>query len=278
MTSILFPLNVLTENESERPYRLDGLATDYVMDKMVRQEPKPECLWLQTCKGSGELFAAGQRTTVSQGQGLWINPGQTYELTANPEGWTVDWLALSGSGLDCLIQAHPELSQPTVFHLADDAALHASFVAILEQGPDYSCSAYDHYSIEAYSCVLQISHQIHTETAPGRGSRELRLKPVLDYIAAHFRESITLEVLSQVMGVTPQHLCTVFRKLMGLRIFAYINQIRIQASKADLISHPDKSVKAVAHDCGFDDVSYFCSIFKRYEKITPGDFRKLYHV
>jgi len=65
---------------------------------------------------------------------------------------------------------------------------------------------------------------------------------------------------------------------MGLRIFAYINQIRIQASKADLISHPDKSVKAVAHDCGFDDVSYFCSIFKRYEKITPGDFRKLYHV
>jgi len=38
-----------------------------------------------------------------------------------------------------------------------------------------------------------------------------------------------------------------------------------------------KPVKSVANDCGFDDVSYFCSIFKRFEKVTPGDFRKLYH-
>ncbi|MDD2457419.1 MAG: AraC family transcriptional regulator [Eubacteriales bacterium] len=278
MTSILFPLNLLTGNESERPYILDGLATDYIMHKTVRQEAKPGCLWLLTRKGSGQLFAAGQRTTVSQGQGLWINPGQTYELTANPEGWTVDWLALSGSGLDCLMQTNPELSQPTVFHLADDAAMHDYFIAILEQGPDYSRSAYDRYSMEAYSCVLQILQQIRTDTGSGRGNREQRLKPVLDYITEHFRESITLDVLSQVMGVTPQHLCTVFRKLMGLRIFEYINQIRIQASKADLISVPDKSVKAVANDCGFDDVSYFCSIFKRFEKVTPGDFRKLYHV
>lgn len=278
MASILFPLNLMIGNESERPYILDGLATDYTMHKMVRQEAKPGCMWLQTRKGSGQLIIAGQRMSVSQGQGLWINPGQTYELAANPEGWTVDWLALSGSGLDCLMQSNPELSQPTVFQLADDTVLHDHFVAILEQGPDYSRSAYNRYSMDAYSCILQISQQIRIETESGRGSREQRLKPVLDYIALHFRESITLEVLSQVMGVTPQHLCTVFRKLMGLRIFEYINQIRIHASKSDLIANPDKSVKSVANDCGFDDVSYFCSIFKRFEKITPGDFRKLYHV
>lgn len=277
MASILFPLKRMNENETDRPYILEGLATDYAMHKMVRQEGQPGCFWLQTRKGSGYLTFGGQRTAVSQGQGVWISTGQPFELMATPEGWTVDWLAVSGSGIECLLKANPALSQPTVFYLADDTALHDHFAAILEQGPDFSHSANDHYSMEAYSCILQISQQISTLPVSGRGVREQRLKPVLDHIAEHFRESITLEVLSQVMGVTPQHLCTVFRKLMGLRIFEYINQIRIQASKADLIDHPGKSVKAVANDCGFDDVSYFCSIFKRFEKVTPGDFRKQYH-
>ena len=78
------------------------------------------------------------------------------------------------------------------------------------------------------------------------------------------------------MGVTPQHLCTLFRKLMGMRIFEYINLIRIQTSKAELIVSTEKAVREVAHDCGFEDVSYFCSMFKRFEKMTPGEYRKLY--
>lgn len=277
MASILFPLNLSHDNEIEPLYKLEGLATNYIMHTMVRQEGQPGCFWLHTRKGSGTVMFEGQRTPVAQGQGVWISTGQPFELSAAPEGWTVDWLALSGKGVDCLVQSIPVFSQPAVYYLADDAALHEQFAAILGQGPDFSRSANDHYSMEAYSCLMQIGQQISSLPVSGRGVREQRLKPVLDYIADHFRESITLEVLSQVMGVTPQHLCTVFRKLMGLRIFEYINQIRILASKADLIDHPDKSVKSVANDCGFDDVSYFCSIFKRFEKVTPGDFRKLYH-
>lgn len=277
MTSILFPLNLTNESENMRPFILDGLATDYVLHKMVRQEGQPGSFWLQTRKGSGYVTFSGQRNIVAQGQGVWITGGQPFEMLAAPEGWTVDWLAVSGSGMECLIKSTPALSQPAVFFLNDDASLHDHFAAILEKGPDFKRTATDHYSMDAYSCILQISQQTSKSPVTGRSVRKQPLNPVLDHIAEHFRESITLEVLSQVMGVTPQHLCTVFRKMMGLRIFEYINQIRIQASKSDLIDHPEKSVKAVANDCGFDDVSYFCSIFKRFEKITPGDFRKLYH-
>lgn len=100
--------------------------------------------------------------------------------------------------------------------------------------------------------------------------------PVLNYITQHYKEPIALTTLAQLLDVTPQHLCTMFRKFMGMRIFEYINLIRIQISKAELIANPGKAVRSIAHECGFDDVSYFCSIFKRCEKMTPGDYRKLY--
>lgn len=276
MASILFPMNL--NIEKARPFVLEGLATDFVLHRLVREEGQASCFWLQTRKGSGQVMVSGQTLAVAAGQGAWINQGHPFELVAGPEGWTVDWLALSGTGVDGLVRSNPDFSQPAVFHLADEAVLHDRFTLILETAHDLSRSASDRHSMEAYALVLEISEQISDRPLTGRGIiREQRLKPVLDHIAMHFREAITLEALAKVMGVTPQHLCTVFRKLMGLRIFEYINQVRIQASKADLIDHPEKSVKAVANACGFDDVSYFCSIFKRFEKVTPGDFRKLYH-
>ena len=102
------------------------------------------------------------------------------------------------------------------------------------------------------------------------------LTPVFTYIDDHYAEAITLKDLSELLGVTPQHLCTLFRKIMNTRIFEFINLVRIKKSKEYLLSQPSLAIRDVAHLNGFEDVSYFCYIFKRIEKTTPGDFRKLY--
>ena len=79
-----------------------------------------------------------------------------------------------------------------------------------------------------------------------------------------------------MLGVTPQHLCTLFRKTMNVRIFEYINLVRIKNSKEFLLDDAAAAIRDVAYANGFEDVSYFCYIFKRIEKVTPGEFRKLY--
>jgi AraC-like DNA-binding protein len=35
-------------------------------------------------------------------------------------------------------------------------------------------------------------------------------------------------------------------------------------------------IKEVSILSGFEDVNYFCSTFKKLEKITPGEFRRVY--
>ncbi|WP_083809817.1 AraC family transcriptional regulator [Mahella australiensis] len=34
------------------------------------------------------------------------------------------------------------------------------------------------------------------------------------------------------------------------------------------------NIKEISHAVGYNDVSYFCSLFRKYEGMTPGAFRK----
>lgn len=276
MSTILFP--VIRESEHTLPYILNSVASDFSIEHIVRPLTSEAGWWLQTRSGSGLVVANAFEAAVGPGQAVWIAPGKTHELIADTHGWIVDWLSISGDGLNQLAKENKRLSTTSVINLpeAEGDKLRGLVEAIVATRDDLSPSATRQRSTLVYSFLLEIDRLSADVAAGSNAQREQRLMPVLNYIAQHFHETIALNTLSDLLEVTPQHLCTMFRKFMGMRIFEYINLIRIQSSKADLIAYPDKPVRSVAHECGFDDVSYFCSIFKRCEKMTPGDYRKLY--
>jgi AraC-like DNA-binding protein len=247
------------------------------MRRLSRPQGQTSALWLQPCAGSGTLTFGEELISVGAGQAVWIRPGQPFSFQAAPEGWTVDWLMADGPGLSFFLDQHPVLGQATLFQLTQPGILHQHLQSLLENGLDCSPAAVDRKSVQVYGFLLAMERQVKEKPAASQSGREQRLQPVLDFIASHYHESITLDMLARILEVTPQHLCTIFRKVTGQRVFEYINQVRIQASKADLIANPDKPVRDIAHDCGFDDVSYFCSIFKRFEQTTPGDFRRVFY-
>lgn len=103
-----------------------------------------------------------------------------------------------------------------------------------------------------------------------------RIKPVIEYIDENYNRLITLSDLSEVLKVTPQHLCNMFKKVTSQRVFEYINLKRIQKSKELLLQQEQLQIKEISSIVGFDDVSYFCSLFRKIEQISPGEFRRLH--
>lgn len=131
-------------------------------------------------------------------------------------------------------------------------------------------------SAQTYAFLMTLLKNVSASGTKSVIDRYSRLIPILNYIEEHYAKNITLKDLSDLLGVTPQHLCTLFRKTMNIRIFEYINLVRIKKSKEFLLNNAAVAIRDVAHANGFEDVSYFCYIFKRIEKATPGEFRKLY--
>jgi AraC family transcriptional regulator len=110
--------------------------------------------------------------------------------------------------------------------------------------------------------------------APVRGGmgpgRERR---VLNYIAHHLDESITLEDLARVAEISPNYLIELFRQSLGITPHKYVVRMRLERAYA-LLKEPSLTLLEIAHTCGFQDQSQFTTVFRRYTGATPGQYRR----
>jgi AraC-like DNA-binding protein len=275
MKNIVFP--ILTENEQRLPYYIFSIGLDHVQDHILRTTGYPCYQWVQCRSGCGRLIVGGEEYTIARDQGMFLMPDEVHEYySESTEDWVVDWVGITGAGAADFFANTAKMTRSGVYCVSQPEEVREIMEKLLEaaQSPN-PVLAMDVSSL-TYALLMNLLKNASTSSSNSMSNRYARLTPVLNYIEEHYAEAITLKELSELLGVTPQHLCTLFRKIMNTRIFEYINLVRIKKSKEFLLDQPFMAIRDVAHTNGFEDVSYFCYIFKRIEKTTPGDFRKLY--
>lgn len=83
---------------------------------------------------------------------------------------------------------------------------------------------------------------------------------------------LDLRMISDELSFSQSYLSRLFKEAYGLGISQYINQVRIEQAK-QLIIHSQDNIKVIAMKVGFAGDAQFIRAFKRYENITPGNFR-----
>jgi len=99
-----------------------------------------------------------------------------------------------------------------------------------------------------------------------------RLDTVRTFIDQHFREPLSLAKLAKVAGLSPTYLCRAFRAYAGKSLFTYLLDRRIQTAMLRLRQTDDKVIR-IAHEVGFNDLSYFNRCFKRQCGSSPRTYR-----
>lgn len=94
-----------------------------------------------------------------------------------------------------------------------------------------------------------------------------------DYIAANFRDDISIDDLARLAGISRYHFIRAFKKEFGLPPHAYINQVRLQNARKLLMS--GRSAADSAAESGFYDQSRLNALFKRVYGVTPGRYAHL---
>ena len=70
-----------------------------------------------------------------------------------------------------------------------------------------------------------------------------------------------------------KYLCRFFKDYTSRTPIDYINNLRIEAACHELTSG-DMTITEAAIECGFNDISYFSKMFKKYKGITPREYSK----
>jgi AraC-like DNA-binding protein len=110
--------------------------------------------------------------------------------------------------------------------------------------------------------------------APRIGPEHRAVKRAREYLEALRSENVSLERLAQEAGLSPFHLCRVFRQSIGLPPHAYQSLIRalIRARFAKTLLAKGLPISQAAVEVGFFDQAHLTRQFKRIFGVTPGQY------
>lgn len=94
----------------------------------------------------------------------------------------------------------------------------------------------------------------------------------IKYIMEHFSEEISLEEVSQAVNISPFYFSRLFKQETGKNFIEFLNDTRIRKAK-EYLADPMFSIKEICHRCGYSDPNYFSRIFRKYEGISPSEWR-----
>ena len=103
--------------------------------------------------------------------------------------------------------------------------------------------------------------------------RVIQLKQVVDFIEKNYSRQLTLEELAGAVSMSPRYFCRFFSEMTHQTPMDYVNRQRIEQASIELTT-TGKSVTEIAFDSGFNDLSYFIRIFRKYKGVSPGKYRK----
>ncbi len=268
---------VLSARDKLLPFYLLGIGLHHEQEPIRRDRGIQDYQWIQCRSGEGKLKLNGTEHIVKPGMGMLLFPGQKHEYHALSGSWEVDWIIFDGSGAASLFET-VGIAGTSVFALASPDRLLSHMRELLRAAltpqeltlSNYACSAI------LYTILTEIIQRVSAWGSDTVGQQYERLKPVLDYIDQHYAEEITLQSLAELLGVTPEYFCHLFKKTTGIRPIRYVNQVRINKSKQLLLDNVQRSMQDIARQVGFESASYYGAMFKRLERLTPGAFRRSY--
>lgn len=120
-----------------------------------------------------------------------------------------------------------------------------------------------------------LAHSPTHKTISPDPSKLPKIEQVAIYVALNYQLPLSIKDITQVVGLHPNYIMNLFRKMMGQTLTDYLNMHRLAHAQRLLISSK-RSILDVALDSGFGSLSRFYAVFKLSVGMTPKQYRATY--
>jgi AraC family transcriptional regulator len=130
------------------------------------------------------------------------------------------------------------------------------------------------WGTQALAHLARATHTAGPEREVVRGGLPVRtVRQVDDYIRARLAESISLDDLCGVAGLSKRHFLRAFQESVGTTPHRHVLNVRIDEAKRRL-SESDDGLTTIALAAGFSHSQHFSTTFRRATGMTPSAFRR----
>lgn len=95
-----------------------------------------------------------------------------------------------------------------------------------------------------------------------------RISPIMAYVEKEFRKKITLTEVAEILNVTPEHMCRLFKKYTDMTFNEYLMSLRISAFY-QMLQGTNQKISSILEECGITNYKVFIREFKKTFGKTP---------
>lgn len=96
---------------------------------------------------------------------------------------------------------------------------------------------------------------------------------VRGYIDENYAKDISLDDVSRMVDISPYYFSKLFKQEVGENFIEYVTRTRIKHARR-FLEDSRYSIKEICVMSGYSDPNYFSRIFKKYEGMTPSEYRE----
>lgn len=250
-------VKMYTESGPELPFVVTTLGSNSRQPVQLRPNgfESHHVIWVE--KGAGTFCAGGEQFTLREGEGFFCRAGVPHEYRAFAPPFSTAWITF-----DCGDSLLDYFDAPDYFRFAVTPQFLADIKELSElfrSGTPLSRSA------AGYSwCTGWLQSVLGT--VPDTATRVLR------FIENEYARPVTLDDVSEHVGMSKFALCRYYRAKTGVTVMDQLRRVRIANAKRFLRLLPLKS-EEIGRMCGFENASYFCKLFKAETGLTPNQYR-----
>lgn len=100
-----------------------------------------------------------------------------------------------------------------------------------------------------------------------------RIRKVMSYVEEHYKENISLQDVSDLLGIGKEYFCRFFKKNMGISFLQYLNEVRLSHIYQGLMD-TELPIAELMEENGFSNQKLFNRSFKALYGCTPSSVRK----
>lgn len=251
------------------------IGKQYLFSPVFNKDRKASSyLFFIVNNGRGMLKYDGISQMISAGYCVFLDSRKPYCYYPIDSVLAIEYICFSGLHMEEIYEKFLRNASPCFCSYSPRVYREAWQQVYEIASADFSSSDDREMEMHAALFSLMVSLNEKEGNVSGRQkSKKKILQNVKEYLDQHYWEKISLDQLSEMFYINKFYLTKLFREQYGLSVNNYLIKARIGQAK-ELLRFSDLSIEQIGFECGIGNANYFSKVFKRWEGMSPGSFRK----